>query len=141
MLTPLIVPTGENLEGTVPALVRREGLVIFISDGGTRSGKPSWDGDSGIVSRNGVECPLVGGPQIPGDNPSPRVCSSRVRLGNSRAAWSCRGEPAPNRVPPTAELGCPMMFAPPKTDFIVVPAAGSMGDVLDVDDPECGNVV
>jgi hypothetical protein len=34
-----------------------------------------------------------------------------------------------------------MMFAPPKTDFIVVPAAGSMGDVLDVDDPECGNVV
>ena len=39
-LTPL-VPTGENLEGTVPALVRREGFVTFISDGGTRSGNPS----------------------------------------------------------------------------------------------------
>lgn len=69
-LTPLTVPTGENLDGTVPALARRDGLVKLISDGGTRSGNPSWDGDSGIVSRNGVELPLVGGPQMPGDRPS-----------------------------------------------------------------------
>jgi hypothetical protein len=72
-MTPLIVPTGENLDGTVPARVRREGLVMFISEGGTRSGKPSCEGDSGMVSRNGVEFPLVGGPQILGDKPSPLV--------------------------------------------------------------------
>ena len=72
-LTPLIVPTGENLDGTVPARVRLDGLVKFVSEGGTRSGNPSWDGDSGIVSRKGVEFPLVGGPQIFGDKPSPRV--------------------------------------------------------------------
>jgi hypothetical protein len=140
-LTPFNVPTGENLEGTVPALVRRDGLVKFISEGGTRSGNPSWDGDSGIVSRNGVEFPLVGGPQILGDKPSPLVWSSRVRFGNSLATWSCRGEPAPNRVPPSAELGGPMMFAPPKTDFIEVPAVASIGDVLDVDDPDGGKLV
>lgn len=72
-MTPLIVPTGENLDGTVPARVRREGLATLISEGGTRSGKPSCEGDSGMVSRNGVEFPLVGGPQILGDNPSPLV--------------------------------------------------------------------
>ena len=72
-LTPLIVPTGKNLDGTVPARARREGLVMFISEGGTRSGKPSCEGDSGMVSRNGVEFPLVGGPQILGSKPSPLV--------------------------------------------------------------------
>ena len=84
-LTPLSVPTGENLDGTVPARVRREGLAMFNSEGGTRSGKPSCEGDSGMVSRNGVEFPLVGGPQILGDKPSPLVCSSLVRFGNSLA--------------------------------------------------------
>jgi hypothetical protein len=34
-----------------------------------------------------------------------------------------------------------MMFAPPKSDFIDVPAVGSMGDVSDVDDPDRGKVV
>jgi hypothetical protein len=34
-----------------------------------------------------------------------------------------------------------MLFAPPKTDFIDVAAVGSIGDVLDVDDPDCGRVV
>lgn len=41
MLTPLTVPTGENLDGTVPALARRDGLLKFISEGGKRSGNPS----------------------------------------------------------------------------------------------------
>lgn len=68
--TPLTVPTGENLEGTVPALARRPGPLTVVSLGGTRSGKPSWDGDSGIFSRRGVEFPLVGGPQMPGERPS-----------------------------------------------------------------------
>ena len=141
MLTPLIVPTGENLDGTVPARVRRDGLVRFVSEGGTRSGNPSWDGDSGIVSRNGVEFPLVGGPQMLGDKPSPRVCSSRVRFGNSLVAWSCKGEPAPNRIPPTAELEGPMIFAPEKADFMEAPAVGSTGDVLEVDDSDGGRLL
>lgn len=64
------VPTGEKREGTVPALVLRAvGLKPpFVV--GTKSGKPSWLGDSGIFSRNGVEWPLVGGPQILGEIPS-----------------------------------------------------------------------
>ena len=70
ILTPLMFPTGENRDGTVPARARRAGLFIPLSDGGTRSGKPSCDGDSGIFSRRGVEFPLVGGPHILGDNPS-----------------------------------------------------------------------
>ena len=32
------------------------------SVGGTKSGNPSWLGDSGMVSRSGVEPPLAGGP-------------------------------------------------------------------------------
>ena len=140
-LTPLIVPTGENLDGTVPARVRRDGLVRFVSEGAVRSGNPSWEGDSGIVSRNGVEFPLVGGPQILGDKPSPRVCSSRVRFGNSLVAWSCKGEPAPNRMPPTAALEEPMTFGPEKTDFMDEPAVGSMGEVLDVDEPDGGRLL
>ena len=67
---PLIVPTGENLEGTVPALALRAGLFSPISDGGIKSGNPSCVGDSGMLSCNGVELPLVGGPQIPGERPS-----------------------------------------------------------------------
>lgn len=55
---------GENREGKVPALVLP--LVKFgVATSGVpwlKSGKPSPLGDSGIVSRNGVELPLVGGP-------------------------------------------------------------------------------
>ena len=38
----------------------------------SKSGKLSLPGDSGMVSRSGVECPLpvVGGPQSCGDSPS-----------------------------------------------------------------------
>ena len=121
--------------------MRRDGLVKFVSEGGIRSGNPSWEGDSGIVSRNGVEFPLVGGPQILGDKPSPRVCSSRVRFGNSLVAWSCKGEPAPNRIPPTAALEDPTTFGPEKTDFMDEPAVGSTGEVLDVDDPDGGRLL
>ncbi len=35
-----------------------------------KSGKPSWLGDSGIVSLSGVEPPLAGGPQKLGARPS-----------------------------------------------------------------------
>jgi len=40
-LMPFRVPTGENLDGTVPALALRAGLLRPPSVGGTRSGKPS----------------------------------------------------------------------------------------------------
>lgn len=55
---------GENLDGKVPALV-----LPLVKFGGVasgvpwlKSGKPSPLGDSGMVSRSGVELPLVGGP-------------------------------------------------------------------------------
>ena len=92
-LMPLMVPTGEILEGSVPALPLLAGLLMPDSVTGTRSGKPSCEGDSGI-SYSGVDVPLVGGPQMLGDNPV-WACSSRVRFGNSREPDSCNGEPAP----------------------------------------------
>ena len=70
---------GENLEGTVPALARRAGLWLVLSDGGMKSGKPSWLGDSGMVSRKGVDPPLAGGPQRFGVKPS-CACISRALL-------------------------------------------------------------
>lgn len=51
----LSTPTGENLEGTVPARALRPGLLIEPLEEGTRSGNPSWLGDSGMFSRSGVE--------------------------------------------------------------------------------------
>lgn len=42
----------------------------MASEGGMKSGKPSWLGDSGIVSLSGVEPPLAGGPQKLGARPS-----------------------------------------------------------------------
>lgn len=67
---------GENLEGSVPARVR----VVRVDEGSAtasvedapwlKSGKLSPVGDSGIVSRRGVELPLVGGPQTCGPRPS-----------------------------------------------------------------------
>ena len=68
---------GENLDGTVPARARRAGLCVVVSGGGMKSGKPSWLGDSGIVSRRGVEPPLAGGPQRLGFKPS-CACISRA---------------------------------------------------------------
>lgn len=56
---------GENLDGTVPARALRAGFCVVASEGGIKSGKPSWLGDSGIVSRRGVEPPLAGGPGGP----------------------------------------------------------------------------
>ena len=61
---------GENREGTVPARARRAGLCVVFSVGGIKSGKPSWLGDSGMVSLSGVEPPLAGGPQTLGAKPS-----------------------------------------------------------------------
>ena len=90
-----MVPAGEILDGKVPARPRRAGLLIPVSVSGTRFGKPSWLGDSGI-SNNGVDVPLVGGPQMLGDKPL-ADCNSRVRFGKRRDVWSCNGEPAPIR--------------------------------------------
>lgn len=63
---------GENLEGNVPA---RALLVEAWLTGGSvtgmlKSGKLSPFGDSGMVSRSGVELPLVGGPHTWGARPS-----------------------------------------------------------------------
>ena len=122
-LTPLMVPTGEILEGRVPARPLLAGLLIPVSVNGTRSGKPSWDGDSGI-SNSGVEVPLVGGPQILGER-EVWDCNSRVRLGNSREACSWRGEPAP-----TLALDKPARpdedLAPPNGDFVAGTETGSV---------------
>lgn len=68
-----------NREGTVPARVRRTEFDAESEPGlppigwpASKSGKLSLPGDSGMVSRSGVECPLpvVGGPQICGESPS-----------------------------------------------------------------------
>lgn len=78
--TPLSGPTGENREGTVPALALRAVLLIVPSEGGTKSGNPSWLGDSGIFSRRGVELPLVGGPQMLGETPSCAWISRALKI-------------------------------------------------------------
>lgn len=66
-------PAAEKREGSVPARARRPGVWVVDVDSGIvllKSGKLSPLGDSGIVSRNGVELPLVGGPHIGGVSPS-----------------------------------------------------------------------
>ena len=70
LLAPAAELAGENLEGTVPARDLRGVVWVLLSAGGMKSGKPSWLGDSGIVSRSGVEPPLAGGPHMLGVNPS-----------------------------------------------------------------------
>jgi hypothetical protein len=64
---------GEKREGSVPARARR--VDVWEADvvsgmAWLKSGKLSPLGDSGMVSRNGVELPLVGGPHICGVRPS-----------------------------------------------------------------------
>ena len=67
---PAVALPGENLEGRVPARTLR-GDCRILSAGGIRSGKPSWFGDSGMVSLKGVDPPLAGGPHMLGvDSPS-----------------------------------------------------------------------
>src|ERR1700744_6384320 len=61
------LPAVVKREGRVPARVRpRNWLGTLPGESGwaVKSGKLSPRGDSGIESRNGVELPLVGGPQI-----------------------------------------------------------------------------
>ena len=66
---PSETTAGENCVGTVPARLRlvlelRVGRLESLPDP-PRSGKVSSPGDSGIVSRRGVDNPLaVGGPHI-----------------------------------------------------------------------------
>ena len=69
---PLRELMGGKRDGTVPARVRRAefgeefGAEPAVAWPASKSGKLSLPGDSGIVSRSGVEWPLpvVGGPQI-----------------------------------------------------------------------------
>lgn len=64
---------GEKREGSVPARARRVEVCAADAVSGMawlKSGKLSPLGDSGMVSRNGVELPLVGGPHICGVKPS-----------------------------------------------------------------------
>lgn len=66
---------GEKREGRVPARARRPeaGAAGVVSGMALlKSGKLKFSllGDSGIVSRSGVELPLVGGPHICGVRPS-----------------------------------------------------------------------
>ena len=77
LASPEAPPAG-NLEGTVPARALRVGLRRLLSAGGIKSGKPSWLGDSGIVSLKGVDPPLAGGPQT-GVSPS-WACISRALI-------------------------------------------------------------
>ena len=71
--SPPVAVEAENLDGRVPARARR--VDVCAADAGSgmdwlKSGKLSPLGDSGIVSRSGVELPLVGGPHICGARPS-----------------------------------------------------------------------
>lgn len=77
---------GEKREGRVPARARRVDVWEADAVSGMawlKSGKLSPLGDSGMVSRNGVELPLVGGPHICGVKPS-WACISRA-LGSTLA--------------------------------------------------------
>jgi hypothetical protein len=66
---------GEKREGSVPARARRPDVCAAEAVSGIallKSGKLKFSllGDSGMVSRSGVELPLVGGPHICGAKPS-----------------------------------------------------------------------
>lgn len=78
----LVKPPAGNLEGTVPARALRVGLKRLFSPGGIKSGKPSWLGDSGMVSLKGVDPPLAGGPQT-GVNPSWACISRALRCNHA----------------------------------------------------------
>lgn len=109
---------GEKREGRVPARARRPDVCAADADSGMallKSGKLSPTGDSGMVSRNGVELPLVGGPHICGFSPScawiSRALSCYIspnpdlfqsvtnRLENRRPPYSCDGDPLPSLAP------------------------------------------
>lgn len=57
---------------------------MLLSVDGTKSGKPSWLGDSGMFSRKGVEPPLVGGPHGFGVKPSCAWISLALRKASVR---------------------------------------------------------
>lgn len=124
----LFETVGDILEGKVPALPLRAGLLMPVSVRGTRSGKPSAFGDSGI-SNSGVDVPLVGGPQMFEVVPV-GVCNSLVRLGNNLEADSCRGEPEPTlfRFSPAKLLTCELDFGPAKGDLLAELLGSTIGD-------------
>lgn len=90
-----------------------------------------------MVSRRGVELPLVGGPQSCGPRPS---CAwiSRARFEYNLLPNSCEGEPAPKRTPAVAfpsPLGLLPLTMGNRTELLV---GGSIGEVAAVEEPERG---
>lgn len=158
-MSPAGVDAGENRDGSVPARARR--VEVWVADAVSgiawlKSGKLSPLGDSGMVSRRGVELPLVGGPHICGVSPScawiSRALSSDVsqlekgclfqsatnRLEYNLPPRSCEGDPAPRRMPAAAlprELDVFAAGIGKRTEPL---EGGSMGEVVPVDEPERG---
>jgi len=94
-----------------------------------------------MVSLNGVEPPLAGGPQKFGFGVRPsEACISRARFEYGLAApSSCDGDPAPDLAFAVAALPTPLLLpAFPKVDRTALPDGASIGDVLAVDDPDRG---
>lgn len=103
-----------------------------------------------MVSRKGVELPLVGGPHICGVNPScawisralsPNVSQTRDvfqsatnRLENNRPPYSCDGEPLPSRAPAAVFPSGLEVFPEKRREPLL---GGSTGEVFPVDEPEC----
>jgi len=108
-----------------------------------------------MVSRRGVELPLVGGPQSCGPRPSCAWISRALiysqlypikflfhhatnRFEYSLLPNSCEGEPAPKRTP-AAAFPSPFGLLPlPKGNRIELLGGGSIGDVAAVEEPERG---
>lgn len=150
---------GENREGSVPARARRPDVWGAAASGiaPLKSGKLSLLGDSGMVSRSGVEFPLVGGPHIWGVRPSCAWISRALhrtlaKMGPVRGfqdatnrfeynlpPYSCDGDPAPSLVPAAApargfELvtdGIGKRMEPPDE-------GGSVGEAEVVDEADSG---
>ena len=149
---------GEKREGRVPARARRpEDCVVDVGSALLllllllKSGKLSALGDSGIVSRRGVELPLVGGPHMGGVKPSCAWISRALALNfsqqddvfqrvtyrfeYSRPPYSCDGDPAPSLAPWAAEASGFDVFPGKRRAPLL---GGSTGEVVPVDEPEWG---
>lgn len=156
---PLAAEFGENLEGSVPAriLLPDEGGARVSVPGDSKSGKLSSLGDSGIVSRRGVELPLVGGPHGCAPNPSCAWISRALgvfirivykivdggsfltyRLGKSLLLYSFEGEAAPMRWPPAALADGVLLPGVPSGYRTAALEGGSMGEVAAVEEPDRG---
>lgn len=149
-------PIGGRREGTVPARPRRVELAAPWLEGArpvcavlaSKSGKLSLPGDSGMISRRGVEWPLPagGGPHSEGEMPScawisralqqfqvrvyisfSRAKDHTYRFGNNRLPNSFEGDPAPALPEPSWEPADPR---PLPRGYLEPEPAGSMGELV-----------